>query len=435
MERSILRTKRPMRLCLFGAAGDTGNLGVSALKDSVLGAIARFAPDTKVTVFDNGWGVRPAEARFEGGPFAYERCGARMSRRYHRRESYANMRVSSFFGGLGNPGVRAVREADAIWDISGGDSFGDVYGERTLRMISEPKRMALREARPLVLLPQTYGPFRTPKGRALARRILSASRLAWARDQHSFEALKTLLEADFDPERHRAGVDVAFALEAREPARPLPELAASWLRERDRPVVGINVSGLIYNDPAAAERFGLSAEYRELLRALAERFLRETEARVLFVSHVLPTQVLAESDLDAARDLSAALDGAFSGRWALLPAGLDQSETKWVLGQLDWFCGTRMHATIGSMSSRVPTAGLAYSLKMQGVFETCGQGARVADLRRLDTAAALDEVWHSWEEREASRAILEREVPAVHDRSLAQLLETLEVTAESVGRV
>ena len=73
-----LEIGRPLRICLFGAAGDTGNLGVSALMHSVLGGIARYTPEAEVTVFDNGWGVRTAEARSEGGSFAYTRCGARM---------------------------------------------------------------------------------------------------------------------------------------------------------------------------------------------------------------------------------------------------------------------------------------------------------------------------------------------------------------------
>ena len=35
--------------------------------------------------------------------------------------------------------------------------------------------------------------------------------MCWARDARSFETLKELLGDYFDPQRHRCGVDVAFA--------------------------------------------------------------------------------------------------------------------------------------------------------------------------------------------------------------------------------
>ena len=110
-----------------------------------------------------------------------------------------------------------------------------------------------------------------------------------------------------------------------------------------------------------------------------------------------------------------------------LPPGYDQSETKWIIAHLAWFTGARMHATIGSMSSVVPTGGQAYSIKMQGVFETCGQGDAVADLRATSTDEALEILWRSWENRATHRRALEETVPAVRERALDQLRETLDV--------
>ncbi len=52
----------PLRLCLFGAAPDTGNLGVSALCYAVVGGLARHEPAPDLTVFDEGTGVRAATA-------------------------------------------------------------------------------------------------------------------------------------------------------------------------------------------------------------------------------------------------------------------------------------------------------------------------------------------------------------------------------------
>ena len=292
-----LRTARPMRICMFGAAGDTGNLGVSALLYSALGGIAAGSPESQVTVFDNGWGMRSVDARLNGGTFAYRLCGARLSRRYHRPESFLNMRVASWFGGVGNPGVRAILEADAIWDVSGGDSFCDLYGARHLRAMVEPKRIALAHGIPLVLLPQTYGPFSSRESRQEAAQILARATLAWARDEESYAALLDLVGEDFDPQRHRSGVDMAFALEPRAPAREALGPVAEWLDSRsDGPMVGLNVSGLIYNDPDAVQKYGLRADYRRVTLGILRELLTRTDARVILVPHVVVRSQFLEAD-------------------------------------------------------------------------------------------------------------------------------------------
>ena len=162
---SVQRIKRiiDVRICMFGAAGDSGNLGVSALLYASLTGLSRREPGAKMTVFDNGWGVRDTSITTDAGDFQYSLCGARASRRYYRPESFWLMQMSSYLGGLGNPGMRAIMEASAVWDISGGDSFTDLYGKKRFDAIVKPKEICLAAGTDLILLPQTYGPLRTQR--------------------------------------------------------------------------------------------------------------------------------------------------------------------------------------------------------------------------------------------------------------------------------
>ena len=413
------------RICIFGAAPDTGNFGVSALLHSAIGGIARFAHGSEITVFDNGWGVREGSSRHQGERILHQAIGARLSRRYYRPESFFHMRLSCMLGGLGNPGAKAICEADAIWDISGGDSFGDLYGMQRWRSVMEPKRLALRNKKPLILLPQTYGPYRTPETREAAVDVLRKTRMAWARDKVSFETLKELLGTSFDRERHRPGVDMAFSLEPKEPVAELSDFLKERLQSRERPLVGLNVSGLIYNDVRAVQHYGLKVDYPILVRAILERFLRESEADVVLISHVMPRNNPLESDLVAAQKLWNTLDPKDQERVHVLPPNYDARETKWILSQLDWFAGTRMHACIAALSSGVPTVGLAYSLKFEGVFGTCAQREASLELRELDNAQVLDALWASWNDRDATRKALAERVLGIQQRALEQLQETL----------
>src|SRR5262249_23647687 len=183
----------PFKLCLVGAATDTTNLGVSALCYSTLSGLFRRSPGTDIAVFDNGRGVREAELQVGENTFPYNLSGPINSRRYYRRESYWNIRLSSSLGGMGNPAAKLFLRSDAILDVSGGDSFCDLYGPRVFRANTMMKKMALAHGIPLVLLPQTYGPFNDPEHRRIAQDIMRGAAMAWARDARSFDTLREML--------------------------------------------------------------------------------------------------------------------------------------------------------------------------------------------------------------------------------------------------
>lgn len=411
------------RWCIFGAAPDTRNLGVTALGEAVQAGLRARLDRATVTVFDHGRGVGRANNR-RGRVL---RCGARHSKRLHQAETLWQVRVAARFGGLGNPAARLLLRSDAVLDLSGGDSFTDLYGRWRFRAITLPKLMALENRIPLVLLPQTYGPFRSTRAIRTARRIVRGARAAWARDERSYETLRELLGDDFDPARHRCGVDVAFSLPTREPSSTA-EPARTWFDRAGTRVVGFNVSGLIHGNPdRAREDFGFVADYREIVTRTLETILAESEDRVLLVPHVLTPKGHYESDHEACERTVEALrdrgvsEATLRERVAVLPPRFDASETKWIIGRCDFFCGTRMHSTIAGLSSGVPTAAIAYSVKTKGVFETCGQGEHVADPREDGTDTVVEHLLDSWRRREAIRSSLQRHLPGVLDRAEEQL--------------
>lgn len=407
-----------MKICVLGASPDTGNLGVSALMTSIVRGVHDRCADAQVTVFDNGLGQRHGTLRTTSGEITYQRLGIRLSRRVHLRESLANMQVSQRLGGMGNPGVAAIADADAVWDVSGGDSFTDLYGDRRFRQVVDPKDLVLRIGTPLVLLPQTYGPFTDPARRRRARRIVGKALQAWARDIDSFERLDELL-VNVDPERHRCGVDLSFGMEPLEPTGRLPGRLTQWLdADRSHPVVGLNVSGLLHNQDARSQ-FSLSIDYRELISRLLRRLLDETDARIVLVPHVRGYSF--ESDDVAVTDVAAAAPAGSSDRIEVVRDEFDASGMKWLISRLDWFNGTRMHATIAALSTGVPVSAVAYSDKTRGVFESCELADAVIDARAVTTDHALAAIWQSWQDRSAVRTHLAASVPRVRDAAHAQM--------------
>jgi len=415
------------KTCVFGASPGTGNQGVDALCWSTLNGLAERGC-TDLHVFGFGAGTQPAAIQRAGEVTPFLLHGVSVGRRVWRSNHLGRARLAAAAGLRGNALLHTVADADLVVDVSGGDSFTDLYGGARFRETIAPKEIALRLGRQLVLLPQTYGPFRSASSRDAARRVIGAATLAYARDPESFLRLRELMGEGFDSARHREGVDLAFGLEPREP-RSLEPGVARVLHDRDeRPLIGLNVSGLIANRADEARtRFGLEGDYLALMQALVTELLDTTDACLLLTPHVHAPAGHYESDLDACRTLLRSLPGRHArnaaDRVAVVTDALDACELKWLIAKTDWFCGTRMHATIAALSSGVPTAALAYSLKTSGVFASCGMADAVVDLRTCANELALARLMESWRQRARSAAVLAQRLPGVRARTASQLDE------------
>ena len=404
----------------FGAAPDTGNRGVSALFRSVVEGVGGALPDSRLVVFDNGVGVRKESTLLEAGAnYRYSRVGARGGKRYYLPENLATMAAFSSMGrtvGRLHPIVRMLDQCDAVLDVSGGDSFSDIYGSHRFWLVLRPKLIAKRRGIPLVLLPQTYGPFEGPRERQLAREAVLGAQVAWARDRYSFDELKELLGSDFDRSRHHQGVDMAFNLGSLDPGDKLGPELRTWLGTKsDHPLVGLNVSGLIALEPEeASRRFRLKASYLDVLQGFIRAVLKDQDLRLLLIPHVMPI------DTDGCARVLAALPSSLAARVRISPSNLDEREVKWLISHMDWFCGTRMHSTIAALSTRVPTAAVAYSDKTRGVFGSCGVEDQVIDPRALGTEAVTDGLIDSFENRDRTKQVLSSTIGGVKARATDQ---------------
>lgn len=417
-------------IAFFGASPRTNNMGVNALFASTIAGVRNRIPRVDFTVFDSALGDRRESFHVDSGePVPLRFLGYRTGKRIHRSENLFQMNLASKLGGLGsslNAGVAAIRESVATLDVSGGDSFTDMYPDDRIHLIAGCKELVLRLNRPLILLPQTYGPFDESLDRA--SRIVQASTACFARDERSFESLKKMLGRHFDPDRHRCGVDMAFGLEVRSAEAELPPEMLSWLADERTPLIGLNISGLIGNSPSIGrEKYGFKADYRQIVSEFVRWLLSETEARVVLVPHVMTASGQSESDVSACDWLKAQFAGEDAKRIAVSPTSMDQSQVKWLISKFDWFSGTRMHATIAGLSSLVPTSTVAYSDKAIGVFESCGQGREVFDPRVLGTDEVVERMKDSFGRRDELKTSLKEHLPRVKEQAATQMDELVDI--------
>lgn len=282
---------------------------------------------------------------------------------------------------LGSSSVMAqLRACDVVLDIGEGDSFSDIYGAKRFLLLSLLKWACLRAGTPLIISPQTIGPFQASWARWLAAYLLGRATRVFARDGLSMDYLRqTGLAANAEEV-----IDVAFRLPYRMSTKP----------DDGRLHIGLNVSGLLYNGGyTGGNQFALTVDYPVLVARLCAMLHERDDVVLHLVGHVNSTELAVEDDYRVCEELHVRFP-----RSVLAPRFLAPSEAKSYISGLHFFAGARMHACIGAFSSGVPVVPMAYSRKFNGLFQSLGYKA-LADMKRLDTDAALAAVMDGLERR------------------------------------
>jgi polysaccharide pyruvyl transferase WcaK-like protein len=268
---------------------------------------------------------------------------------------------------------RSVERCDLFFDIGAGDSFSDIYGWRRFGLILASKWVAAKRG-PLVMSPQTIGPFATRRSRIAATAVMKKARTVYARDEQSFAVLKQMGLGD----RSRLTTDVAFALPYALPA----DKGQRDLTGRVR--VGLNVSALLYRrDIAPGDRIAMTVNYPKLIDEVIVRLLNNPRVELHLVPHVLAIGMEHEDDYAVAEALKAkypamVLPSRFAG----------PSAAKSYVADLDLLIGSRMHATVAALSSNTAVLPFGYSRKFSGLFGSLGY-PMVGDLTSQDEPALL----------------------------------------------
>ncbi len=380
---------RPLRIGLIWHSDNNANLGVGALTVGHMALLARAADAAGVELAPELFKFRDPGAPYVTGFAAVHPIDARF---------------------MAQPGgyLAAVRRLDALFDIGGGDSFTDIYPDRRFIFIILSKILCILAGTPLVLAPQTIGPFSRQPHSAAAAWSMRRARAVFARDPMSLEAARALA-----PDAPIVqSVDVAFAL--------------PFTRAERGPGtrVGLNVSGLLYaGGYTGRNEFGLEVDYRDYTHRLIEALLGRGDVRVELIKHVFAHGNAHEDDPAVARLLCERYPALVEA-----PDFASPSEAKSYISGLDFLVGARMHATIAAFSSGVPVVPVSYSRKFEGLFG--GLGYRwLVPVKGVSTDEAVAFTLDALDRRETLRA----DIGAADARVQAWLQTYVDFTAGLFG--
>lgn len=258
---------------------------------------------------------------------------------------------------------KAIKACDAIVDVTGGDSFSDIYGDDMFVRRTKVKLLVEKLGVPFILAPQTYGPYEKEKNARMAIKAIQGADYVYARDK---ESQKWIVE--------NAGVeaiyttDLAFLLPYEKPET----------ERNDKIKVGINASNLLVSESSEMNdrRFSLSVNYEDYLDKILEILCNDDRYEVYLISHMT-------SDYRVHKILHEHFPKTY-----LVDPFSNPVDAKSLISTMDVFVGARMHGTIAAFTTDVACIPTAYSAKFSTFFSSLDYNVLV-DLRTLSTDEAV----------------------------------------------
>ncbi|MDO5765331.1 MAG: polysaccharide pyruvyl transferase family protein [Elusimicrobiales bacterium] len=260
-----------------------------------------------------------------------------------------------------------IKTCSCVFDASYGDGFTGIYGTRRNFVQALRKQMVISANKPLFLLPQTYGLYKFPfKNWSIG--LIKKANLAYARDEMTAKAVGTFVKTTSD---------LAFGLPFDKNMFPMKNDGTKRF--------GLNVSSLLW-DEETSQRFGLKVDYRGFYEKLLTYLINETDYEVHIIPHVLDIKHpnAPENDYRICEEIKRIYEEVH-----LAPAFETAIEAKSYICHMDIFLGSRMHSTIGAISSGVTTIPFSYAHKFEALYSNIDY-PYVLSATKLSTDEALD---------------------------------------------
>lgn len=293
----------------------------------------------------------------------------------------------------------SLAEAKAVLAV-GGDNYSLDYAG-VPRTCTDLDDLVVARGKPLVIWGASVGPF--SKKPAYEKYMINHLRKVHilARETLTIEYLasKGLTENVYRV------ADPAFVTE---PLKPEEDRKF----EIEQNSIGLNLSPLMSRFVAN----GNLNQWTQMSADIINRILQKMDYKIYLIPHVTGTPV-TDDYLFLEKVLSIMPD--HKNRIVLIPPIFNASETKWIISRMSVFAGARMHSTIASLSSCVPTLSFAYSMKAKGlnkdIFSHTDYCISPDELVPDIVAEKIKELL---QESRNIRAYLEQRIPEIQDLAM-----------------
>ncbi len=294
---------------------------------------------------------------------------------------------------------------NGVIDVSG-YALGDTWGIESSQYYQYHNSIFESFGKPVVFLPQAWGPFTNQSMRQLTAAAINLSDFAYARDKRSYQYMSELEGVN----RQKIGLapDIAYQFKGASTAHAMRALKENGLISTKKNMVGIMPNMQVY---VRTEGNGPENKYVKLLIDLAKYFLNKQNLSIVLIPHqVQPVENPKIPDDRFLCDLIKISLGNVSDV-VVLRDYYSAEILKAIIGKMDLIIGSRYHGIIAALSQMIPTLVLGWSHKYFELLCDVGIKQYIADYENLNKKDLLALSENAWLNRNELRHTLEQKVP------------------------
>jgi polysaccharide pyruvyl transferase WcaK-like protein len=314
---------------------------------------------------------------------------------------------------------KILSNIDLIVDISGfrySQKVGCGGAFRTAPIIN----IAKRDNKPYIFFPQAFGPF---DGNALLEKIcyesFSNARLLYARDMESRDYLAKLLNKNIND--IRLAPDIAFCFNSENSSFASNYLESYGIYVNKQPIICIAPNVRVYE---RASGFGIKNTYLQLLSKICSHYI-DKGISIVFVPHEIKLSPRETDDRWLCELLHLSLGKSKSS--VAITEELSAEKIKSIIAYSDLLIGSRFHAIVAALHSRVPVVALGWAHKYIQLMQDVELDKFVVNYQELGEEEVSQVVNLAWEQRKANKKKLEEKIPRLEELSTSIFDQVLKV--------
>lgn len=262
---------------------------------------------------------------------------------------------------------------------------------------------------PVIVMGTSIEPIKKKSIKYFTEKILKKVNFVYAREVITYEYLNTFLSKD----KFTLIPDMAFMLEEKKQTYQFIE----DLRYKKAKIFGITVRK--WNFPnlkiTASEAM---CKYIDSVVEMMEKYIEEENAYFVFVPQVT---VYNGDDTIVAKKIKIKLSEKNKEKFIILEEDLSPVEIKALIGNFDYFIGTRMHSNIFATSTKIPTVAIAYEKKTNGIMNTVGLSNYVVEIDTITPTTLIEKVDKCIKNEKKIISILNANIPKLKAKIMEEI--------------
>jgi len=234
--------------------------------------------------------------------------------------------------------------------------------------------------KPVVVMGTSVEPIKKNIIKEYTESTLKKVNFVYARETITYEYLNNIL----DKNKLALIPDMAFMLD--EKVKKFDSIDA--IKEKTDMIFGITVRKWNFPNLTISSEEAMN-NYKNSILEMMKNYINKNNAYFVFVPQVTAA---TNDDTIVAKQIRGLLDDKDKEHFIILEDDLSPEDIKSLIGNFNYFIGTRMHSNIFATSMKVPTVAIAYEKKTNGIMETVGLSDYIIEMDTINSDQLIEKI-------------------------------------------